>query len=274
MAALPAAAQTGAAAQPDTLYEIRLADGTTVYGQVDTATAERLVLTTGSGVRIETTPAQIRSIRVARGRMVGGEYWMPDPLRSRLFFAPTARAVPAGEGYVGVFLIALPFAAIGITDRITLAGGAPLLFGTLDPIYLAPKIQLFSHRGSALAVGVLSIFSMEGNSDWTAGIAYGMGTFGSADQAVTVGLGFGYSGDDFSGRPAFAIGAESRVSRRAKLMTENYFIAGESLGLLSGGLRFIGERITADVGVLALAGGVEWFCCAPIVNFSVAFGRP
>ena len=120
-----------------------------------------------------------------------------------------------------------------------------MLFGEFEPFYVAPKVQLFGSPTAGLSLGTL-LFLFD---DEQVGIAYGVGTFGSTDKAVTLGLGFGYSGDDFSSQPVAMIGGETRVSRRIKLITEKYFLPGETSAVLSGGFRFIGERFSTDVGL-------------------------
>lgn len=272
----PLTAQTARTMTEDTVYRVRLLDGSTLFGHLENRTPGGFTLTTANGVRAEITEAQIREFGPASGRIVNGEYWSPDPNPSRLFFAPTARSVGRGDGYVGVFMIGLPFVAIGVTDRITLAGGAPVLFGILDPFYIAPKIQLISTPGVSVAAGVLSVITLrdEFDSDFESfGVLYGVTTLGNADHALTAGLGYGYAGEDISGQPAIMIGGETRGSRRLKLITENYFVAGETGAILTGGIRFVGERFTSDIGILGGFGGGESFCCVPLVNFSYSFGR-
>src|SRR5712692_9592438 len=51
-----------------------------------------------------------------KGRVVKGEFQPFDPHNTRLFFAPTARALRRGEGYAGVYEVVLPFVQVGITD--------------------------------------------------------------------------------------------------------------------------------------------------------------
>jgi uncharacterized protein (UPF0254 family) len=68
------------------------------------------------------------------------------------------------------------------------------------------------------------------------------------------------------------IGGETRVSRRVKLMTENYFLPGETGLVFSGGMRIIGERFSTDLGVVGTAGAGGGTCCIPIVNLSYSFG--
>ena len=93
------------------------------------------------------------------------------------------------------------------------------------------------------AVGVLHVFdTSDGDS---AGIGYGVGTFGSSDNAITAGAGIAYAGDSRGG--IAMLGGERRVRRNLKLITENY-IWQDGDGILSGGVRFIGERLSADLG--------------------------
>lgn len=72
--------------------------------------------------------------------------------------------------------------------------------------------------------------------------------------------------------PVVMVGGERRVSRRVKVVTENYvFNQG---GIVSVGVRFLGERLSADLGVFAPISGEEGvFVLAPIVNFVWTFGK-
>ncbi|MGI9626608.1 MAG: hypothetical protein ACR2QM_07225, partial [Longimicrobiales bacterium] len=152
-----------------------------------------------------------------------------------------------------------------------LSAGAPILLGELEPVYFAPKVQLFRTESAAVSVGVLALAY---DSD-TFGIAFGAGTFGNADRAVHLGVGFGFSGDDFESEPVAMFGAETRISRSAKLITENYLLPGGSgtNTAFTGGVRFIGDRVAADLGVGALIGDDATGCCLPLVNISYAFGK-
>ena len=213
---------------------------------------------------------QILEVNQAEGRVVEGQFWSADPNSSRLFFTTTGRSLRQGEAYVGTYLVVLPFLAFGVTDRITFAAGAPVLFGRFEPFYIAPKVQLVRTRTAQVSVGMLAFFS---GDDENLGVTYGVGTFGTPDHAVTLGLGFGFGGIDFEGQPVAIIGGETRASRRIKLVTENYFLPGETGLILSAGLRFIGERLSTDVGLAGFNADDDSFCCIPIVNFTYALGR-
>ena len=253
----------------DTLYEIRLGDGSVLFARIAELDQARVVLVTAGGARLEIDRSQIRELRPARGRVSGGEYWSEDPGATRLFFTATGRSLSQGESYIGTYVIVLPFAAVGLTDRITIAAGAPVLFGELEPFYVGPKVQVLRQPNVQASLGTLAFFF----DDEVVGIAYGVGTFGDTDRALSAGLGFFYSGDEVVNEPAFMFGGEARVSRRIKLITENYVLP-EAVGvILSGGIRVIGDRFNTEVGILGAATGDETGCCVPLINFSYSFGR-
>lgn len=259
----------------DTLVQVRLADGSTLFGRVVAVDGERVVLETQAGARVELTRAQIRSIRPLEGRVQHGEVWEEDPHATRLFFAPTGRALRAGEGYFGVYELFFPFVTFGVTDRLTVAAGTPIIPGAIGEFaYVGPKLLLVSAPRMQLSAGVFAGFFDGG----TAGIAYGVGTWGDRDDALTAGAGWGFTTDgedsDVSNRPLVMLGGERRVGRRTKLLTENYFVFGESGGVVSGGVRFFGDRLSADAGIAALLGaGCDGECILPVVNFVYSFGR-
>ena len=279
-----------ALAPSDTLFEIRLADGSTLFGRVIERADDQLVVETTAGVRIELTRAQISSIQPLRGRVVEGQVWVEDPNTSRLFFGPTARTVAAGEGYFGMFELFFPYISVGATESLTIAGGMPVVPGLIGQVvYLAPKARLVSADRLQVAAGVLALFATEELDAGSAGILYGVGTYGTPDDALTGGIGWAFAGDDLANRPVLMLGGESRLSRRVKLITENYLILYEdeeydfgsdryreetrSVALLSGGFRFFGERLSADAGLGFAVGDGESGCCLPVVNFIYNFGR-
>lgn len=258
----------------EALYHFVMVDGVEVVARVAEVDGSTVILITPAGIRMEVEAYQIREIHLAEGRVVDGQYWREDPNLTRLFFTATGRALDAGEAYAGTYFIVLPFVAVGVTDRFTLAAGAPVLFGEFEPFYIAPKFQVIRVPGLDASLGTLVFFF----DDENVGIAYGVATFGDSDgdRALTLGLGFGFSGADFSNQPVAMIGGETRISRRIKLLTENYFLPGDTGFLYSAGLRFIGDRFSTDVGLAGVAGGFDdggGACCVPIVNFSYAFGR-
>lgn len=251
----------------DDLVRIELVDGTSIVGSIREVTPVSVVLETAGGARITLERSQIRTVAPADGAVVEGRYWTRDRSDTRLYFTSTGRTLRKGEGYVGTYIIFLPFVAVGVTDRITLAAGAPVLFGEFQPVYLAPKVQVVRTEKAQVAVGTLAFLF----DDEFGGIAYGVGSFGTPDVALHLGLGYGYSGDDFTDEPVALVGAEARMSARVKLLTENYILPDAVGSVYSFGVRLIGERLSTDIGMAGI-GGDGGGCCLPMVNFSYAFG--
>jgi hypothetical protein len=278
--ATPASAQSTApapataAAVPDTLTEIRLKDGSVLVGGVDSSTVTQVVLVTRSGTRMTIPRSEILSTRRV-ALQANGEAWAEDANPTRLFFSPTGRSLPKGEGYVSAYFFFLPFVAYGVTDWLTLAGGTPILPGAFGEIfYVAPKVRLLERGKTSVSAGALSFLATRAVDKGSAGILYGAGTYGSRDNAITVGAGWFYAETDgyanTSDEPVLMIGAERRISRRVKLVTENWLSIDPGVnGLISGGFRFLGERLSADLG---FAGVMGEGCCVPLINFSWSFG--
>jgi hypothetical protein len=275
----------------DTVYEVRLQDGSLFYARVAAAEPLRVSMVTTAGVRLEVDRAQIRSASPVRGTVrPDGVVWPEDPNSTRLFFGPTGRALRAGDGYIGAFELFLPFVAVGVNDWVTIAAGTPIVPEVIGRvIYLAPRVQFVRTERLHLSTGVLAFMDLtDGGSD-VLGILYGAGTWGSRDNALSFGAGWGFTGSDITNRPAFMLGGEARLNRRVKLITENYLISYRDytydfngvereevarLALIGGGIRIFGERVTGDLGLGFGVGEEDFGCCIPLVNFVYNFGTP
>lgn len=256
-------------APSDTIYEVRLGDGSVIFGRVVELSPERVVFETVGGARLDVERIAIETVRPATGQVVEGEFWTEDPGGTRLFFTSTGRSLERGESYVGTYVVVLPFAAVGITDRFTIVGGAPILFGELEPFYLGPKFQILRRPEAQASIGTLTFFF----DDEVVGVAYGVATFGDTERALSAGLGYFYSGGEVVNEPAVMLGGETRISRRIKLITENYVLPDAVGVVLSGGVRIIGDRFNTEVGAMGAIADGDGGCCVPLINFSYAFGR-
>lgn len=256
-------------APSDTIHEVRLGGGSVIFARVVELDGDRVILEALGGARVDVERAGIEEIRPARGQVVEGEFWAEDPGGTRLFFTSTGRSLEGGEWYIGTYVVVLPFAAIGVTDRFTIVGGAPILFGELEPFYFGPKLQILRRPGTQASIGTLAFFF----EDEVVGVAYGVATFGDTERALSAGVGYFFSGDEVLAEPAFMLGGETRVSRRIKLITENYVLPDAVGVVLSGGARIIGDRFNTEVGVMGAFAGSDGGCCLPLINFSYSFGR-
>lgn len=246
------------------VVELRLKDGSRLFGRVESSSPEDVIFRTSSGGRLELAVDEIASLRPAPGRTGQGEFRPEDPNRTRLFFGPTARSLPRGGGYVGVYELIMPFVQVGLTDRITVGGGTPLVFGEgwdSHPFWFTPKVQLLRGERTQVAAGVMH-FAFTGG-DEPVGIAYGVVTHGTAEASITAGLGYGYESAD-RGAWIGMVGGDVRVGRHVKLLAEGYGLQ-DGNGILMGGVRVFGSRLSADLGLVTALGADDLFVF-PVVN--------
>jgi hypothetical protein len=268
------------------LYRVVLSDGRIYYGSV---------ISGGDPVRIGLAPGGIREfaretlVRVeeVQGTLVDGEFWPRDPNHSRLVFAPTGRNLPRGTGSANAYYGVVPFLALGLTDRFTMAGGVTLVksegldfFPSRNPVvpgdedelppgrsvHLAPKVQVLRGRRIEAAVGAL-VFMPTRDPGSLSGLGYAVGTLAIDDRtSVTLGVGLGLRHGTWREEATWMVGADRRVSRRIKVLSENYrFPGGETLHM--GGVRLVGEQLSADLGVAFRPGAPER-PMVPVLNIS------
>jgi len=241
------------------VVELRLSDSTTVVGRVVAEDLSSLTLLTAAGARVNLPLASLGRWRYVAPAQAAPPVFGRDPSDSRLFLAHTARPVPKGRFTLLDYLIFLPVASYGVTDRLSLTGGMSLLPGSPDQLfYVAPKFTLVEGGPASVAAGVLylRVVGLLPTSGY-AGVAYGVTTIGSPTTAATVLVGFPFASSGWERRPLVVLGGESRVSQRVKLLVEGWTIPGTDVVPAVGGVRLIGTRVSWDLGLLFLIGARE-----------------
>lgn len=267
-----------ALAQQDTLqapaiYRVILKDGLEILGTMGTSDTSSVEFTSLSKIAMVIPRSQITSIVRLSGTEVEGKFQQSDPNYTRLFFSPTGRPLKNGQGYFALYELFFPFLAVGIGDVVTLAGGVSILPGAKGQIvYVAPKITPVHLKNIDLAAGVLYMHPTTGNSSGL-GIVYTVGTYGSVDRALTVGLGWGFSSSELANKPVLMLGGELRISGSIKIITENWIPPEGDLVIYSFGFRFFGEKLAADLGFIRPSQFTsDGFPFVPWLGFSYNFG--
>jgi hypothetical protein len=227
----------------DSTVTIRLEikDGSTLIGKIESEDSTYISFNLLSNAIIKIEKSTILNRETVSSKIQNGEYWIEDPNKTRLFFAPTGRGLKSGNGYFSVYEIFFPMVAFGVLDYITISGGMSLFPGTdFQLVYLAPKITPFQNDKYAVSVGDFFV-KFPDDKDYL-NILYTVGTISFNKGAITFGVGY----ETYSKNPIFLIGGELRISRYAKLITENWFIADSDFNFMSFGLRFLGEHLAAD----------------------------
>jgi len=261
-------------------YVLRTRDGSVLIGKLIEQASDSVIIQMTGG-RIVVARSRIAELRVLAPRSLReGEYWIPDPNDTRLFFAPTGRMLARGDGYFSdTYLLLLNFVG-GVTSRFTMGGGFSIIPSDNPQnniLYITPKFGILqSERVNVAIGGVAALAGFEGMDDKLRnfGILYGVGTVGSPDASVTLGTGLAYTGNGFAHSPVYMLGGSVRAGRRASLITENYFFpSAEDHGLLTYGVRFFGEKLSVDLAFGNLVGSESTFIFPgiPYVAFAVKF---
>lgn len=181
---------------------------------------------------------------------------------ARLIFGQTGRPLAKGESYfVSHMLFFVPVARTGITDRVSLAVGAP----GFSTMLIGPKFQIHSSERVSVAAGGDYIWAPTVNSH--VGYAYVVATAELPEGAVTVALGQTY-GHGGRGPVLFSLGAEKRMSPKVIWITENYF--GRDGVMTSGGFRVHGPTKFVEF-VMAFTIAADIVFPMPVLNFGWRF---
>ncbi|QLH53120.1 MAG: hypothetical protein CH6_0777 [Candidatus Kapaibacterium sp.] len=251
-----------------------LTDDTEIIAKIDSVVKGTYYVKTQIGLPITLSKDMIKDIKRLRGEFVEGKYIRFDPNRTRLFFAPTAKPLEGGEGYFSVCQIFFPMLTIGITNFIAISGGVSLFPGAQKQIFygnlkIVPlKLNEFSFAVGGLVTSIPDEFS--------GGIIYGCGTWGTDNNSLTIGLGLPHEEWKTFKNPIILLGGDVRLSNSVKFITENWiFTEGEVEILFSFGLRFFGDYLAADFGFFSTKTLLEEPSGLPVwpwIGFAYNFG--
>ncbi len=258
---------------------VRLADGSSLVGRFVDVSGDPVRFETGGGV-VAIRRADLRDIReMARGAVKNGQVWFDDPNPTRLFFGPTARSLPQGEGDFSSTYVFFLSGGYGVGGNAQIGAGFSIFPSddfTDNIFFVTAKVGIKAGKNAQLAVGGLvgsvgAFLDDLGGSDRAGvGALYGVGTFGSKDHALTFSTIMPFASGDFAEDPLLMLGGETRIARRLKLVTENYLSTAGGDAILSYGVRILGEKMSASLGLInTTEGGV--FPGIPYVDFVIRF---
>jgi len=263
------------------LVSVALIDGTTLTGRIVSESDDHITILTPAGLSATLPRSSIVSLTPVRGRLVAGVYQRHDPNYSRLMFAPTGRPLRQGDGYLSDYYVFFPGVSYGVTGRLSVTAGLSIFPGaSLDQqiLTLAPRYGLYVDDELAVSVGTLY---MTVPGEGSVGIAFAVGSMGPPDKCLTVGIGMGYGKEsghpvNWADHPIILVGGNVRLSNSVALVSENWFITGEGLGLdqqpLAIAVRFFGERLAVDVGAIIIGEVMKEGFPIPWLSFVYHFG--
>jgi hypothetical protein len=267
-----------AAAEDPSPVVVELKDGSRLVGTIVEEDAERLRVRTRSGLEVVVSRDAVLALRRDGERAAVG-----DTNATRLLFSPTARPLRKGEGYFSDVELLFPGVAVGLTNHLSIAGGLSVVPGLgLDEqaLYVAPKLGFQMSPRTALAVGGLYAH-LPGDDDSDAdafGLVYGLATFGGRDQSLSLGAGVAATkvGDGADPLPIAMIGGAVTLSPRVALVSESWLLFDEQFELgdqpIGLAVRFMGDRLSADVGLVTVPSEIGDGGIFPWVSVSFRFG--
>jgi hypothetical protein len=271
----------GQGTEDSTVYQVETHDDNIFVGTIVSRDSLSIRLLTENFGEITIAYGAIKKITsVSKGIIKGGKIWADNPQATRYFWSPNGYGIKAGEAYYQNIWVFYNQFVVGITDNISLGAGIVPLFlfaGTSTPVWITPKFSIpvvkekFNVGGGALLGMVLG----EENAGF--GILYGTSTFGSKDNNLSIGMGYGYAGGDWAKSPMINVSAMLRASSRAYFITENYYLQTEDdkLVLISVGGRSVTRGgIGIDYGLfLPFADDMDGFIAFPWLGVTVPIGK-
>jgi hypothetical protein len=263
-------------------YKLELKDGTTLTGiLLEETDSEIKIQLEGLGIlTIDRSKIQ-KLIPLEASNKVNKSYWFKNPHATRLLFAPTAIPLNKGEGYYqNIYIVANMF-NYGLANNFSIGGGFDFItmFATMGDGW-SPILNFNVKSGFQISenfhAGVGGIFiTMPG--EFSAGIAYGLGTIGSYNSNLTLGLGWGFVDGTFEAKPFIMIGGMIRMSEKLWFVSGNWIAPVDGHNyytVVSYGIRFAAKRIAVDLAFINSKDIIEnIFIGIPFVDFVIKLGK-
>ena len=223
-------------------------DNNSMVGTIEKEDDETTWLKTENYGTVEIKKSNIRSKRTLEEKEVvrNGKVWFENPNSTRNLYGPTGYGLRKGEGYYQNFYLLLNSASYGFTDHFTLGIGVipiPVIGAfTITPKFSFPIVEDKWNVGAGL------LYSRIWNYDM--GIAYGVLTYGSRNNNITAGLGYGFQEGELAAMPTLTLSGMARISERISLVTENWFVSGEDgyQAFVSFSVRYMLDKVSLDFG--------------------------
>lgn len=262
----------------DNLVSIETNDGNEFIGEIVKEDEATVTLKTKNLGEVSIFKKDIVSqLEVKAEQMKDDKFWFPNPQSTRYFWSPNGYGLKKGEGYYQNIWILWNQFAYGITENISVGAGVVPLFlfaGAPTPIFGTVKFSIPLENEKVNLGGGAIFGTVVGENEGGLGLVYGLSTFGSSNNNVTVGLGYGFAGGEWASSPVINLNGMFRVTSRGYFITENYFVSagGDSVFVTMLGGRWIIKRAALDYGLVIPLGDIGTFVAIPWLGFTIPFG--
>lgn len=265
--------------QADSVTIITLTDGSKLMGKIIAQHDSIIILETTNIGRLTVTSGKVKNIEtVAASNFKKNGYWFPNSNATRYLLSPSAFNLRKGEGYYQNTYLLFNAAYVGVSKNVSIGGGFEFLslFSGHDPmLFLNTKAGFKVAEKVNLAAGILYVripqFSLWGENPPADNdvVTYGLGTYGTPDNNITLGVGYGLNLNrgECMKKPVFSVSGMTRVSKKISLISENWLVPGEKQSVATApdfesttsyplhlfvtyGVRFLGEKISVDLAFI------------------------
>lgn len=170
-----------------------------------------------------------------------------DPTNSKLFISPTAKNLEACSGMVGLYEFIIPYANLGITDRVSIGAFLiPLPFNS--SVAYNGQVNVYSKKPYDIATGVFYFHSLKKSGEDNY-FLYGVTTISSNTKMINVLSGYSPLTNNYF----ISIGGEIQISDEIKIVTDNWYLSSKADNIFfTLGLRFFEESYSFDLGAIAV----------------------
>lgn len=255
------------------IFLFKLKNGAILEGTILSETDEYVFINSLDGVEIKIKKELIEKREKSKKFLVGNKIFRLDPTKTKLFLSPTAQTLNAGSGYLSVYEIFFASFAYGVTDYLMIAGGGSLFPGInleQQMKFVSTKLKLIDYKKIKFSIGGMYTGFWEGSF----GTIYGVTTIGDYPFYLSAILGTGFTEGNFIEGKVIVIGLQYQVSHKVSLLTENWFFTEDPYPIISYGLRFFGDNLSADFGFFAKTNWLkeeESFYFYPWIGFTYNF---
>lgn len=240
--AINVSADTTSADTTERYLKITTTEGETYRGRVLREDTVKIVLQLQAG-EISVNKQEIKKTEIYDPRDESS-LWFTNPNANRMFVMPTARMMKTGDGYYQNMYVLVSSISVGLADFLTGSVGVSMIPGigfdnNLAFGSLKAGTRLMDNFHGAAGVTFLNVANEQST------FTYGMMTYGTTNQQLSVGYGAGLGDGGISGQDdMFIVGGQIRVSENIAFASENWLGREQ---ILSYGIRFIGESVSADL---------------------------
>lgn len=261
------------------LVRIETTDGNEYTGRIVRQDSVSIFLATETLGEIAIRKSNIKSQETLRfDQIKNGEIWFANPQSTRYFWTPNGYGLKKGEGYYQNIWVMWNQFAYGLTDNFSVGGAVVPLFlfgGAPTPVFGTAKIS-FPIEKEKINLGLGAIAgTVVGESEIGFGILYGLSTFGSPNNNLSIGLGYGFGGGEWASAPLLNLSGMFRLASRWYFLTENYYIhiGEENFTMVSLGGRWIIKKAALDFGFFIPVAEDVGFVSIPWLGMTIPFGK-